>query len=325
MPTVVNDVAHKALIVAARLRGYPNQQVSKEPAVPIRAIKSIHDLSATERAMLELLCQGVTGRELASRLGYKDGTARVYLHTLYKRIGVHNKTAAARWYSEQREGVHEIAETPIVPTSMGAFATLYGLDRTLGAKSVFLGPHALGDSAMPKKPNPVTRHQDHKMAHETRALWDSFVAGQFDVGKRAFDQGMMASFFVSAHEGAILLAAHLAMGGYSASAQRARKEIMLKRSAKIGAGELEIEALTAISAAIDGKKKGACDRLVEIGDTARKKGNGALEQLVLVALIHLYRAQEANDKAEVVIGSLWGLAQRAANKWGDAGNAYMPR
>ncbi|MCA2998450.1 MAG: hypothetical protein ING75_07585 [Rhodocyclaceae bacterium] len=289
-----------------------------------KKVETIHDLKPTEVAMLELLSRGTRGREVAASLGYKEGTARVYLHAMYKRIGVNNKTAAATWYSDRRDGRTQRETIPIVPATMAAFALQHGLHQALGATSVFLGPHSLGETAAPTKPTLVGQPQNAKMMQKTRELWNSFVAGRFEVGKSAFDQAIMAQLFVSEPEGVILLAAHLASGGYSVSAQLARKEIRLKRSAKICASDLEIEALTAMSAAADGKKRGACDRLVEIGDAARKKRNGHLEQLVLVALFHLYRAQGANDKAEAVISTLFNLAKQAAKKWSDAGNAYMP-
>ncbi|MCA3064428.1 MAG: helix-turn-helix transcriptional regulator, partial [Rhodocyclaceae bacterium] len=60
--------------------------------------KTIPPLSDTDRKMLELLLKGSSGRTIAQRLGYKEGTTRVYLHSLYKRIGVNNKTSAVTWY-----------------------------------------------------------------------------------------------------------------------------------------------------------------------------------------------------------------------------------
>ncbi len=86
-----------------------------------------------------------------------------------------------------------------------------------------------------------------------------------------------------------------------------------------------MEALTVMSAVVDGKKKtAACDRLVKISEAANKNREHLIHQLLLVALFHVYRVQGANDKAEVVIGMLWGLAQQGANKWSWAGNAYLP-
>ena len=60
--------------------------------------QALASLSNTDRKMLELLLKGASGRTIAQTLGYKDGTTRVYLHALYKRLGVRNKTNAVTWY-----------------------------------------------------------------------------------------------------------------------------------------------------------------------------------------------------------------------------------
>jgi DNA-binding CsgD family transcriptional regulator len=61
-------------------------------------IHSLASLPNTDRKLLELILKGSSGRAIAQSLGYKEGTTRVYLHSLYKRIGVKSKTSAgAAW------------------------------------------------------------------------------------------------------------------------------------------------------------------------------------------------------------------------------------
>src|SRR5689334_19293688 len=57
-------------------------------------------IALTERdvKMLELLAQGDPSKEIARKLGYRAGTMRVYLHDLYRKLHVSNKTAAVVWY-----------------------------------------------------------------------------------------------------------------------------------------------------------------------------------------------------------------------------------
>ena len=45
-------------------------------------------LNAKGERMLELLAQGASNRLVAKRMGHTEGTMRVYLHNLYKKIGV---------------------------------------------------------------------------------------------------------------------------------------------------------------------------------------------------------------------------------------------
>ena len=50
------------------------------------------EINDRDRQMLELLAQGASNRSIADSLGYREGTMRVYLHGLYKKLGVGNKT-----------------------------------------------------------------------------------------------------------------------------------------------------------------------------------------------------------------------------------------
>jgi DNA-binding NarL/FixJ family response regulator len=55
-------------------------------------------MDAKSERMLELLAEGSPSRVIARQMGYQEGTMRVYLHKLYKKIGVANKTEAVIWY-----------------------------------------------------------------------------------------------------------------------------------------------------------------------------------------------------------------------------------
>jgi DNA-binding NarL/FixJ family response regulator len=56
------------------------------------------NLTPRDTRMLAMLAKGKSSREIAAALEYTDGTIRVYLHQLYKKIRVNNKTQAAVWY-----------------------------------------------------------------------------------------------------------------------------------------------------------------------------------------------------------------------------------
>ena len=56
------------------------------------------ELSPRDRSMLELLSLGISNKAIAAKLGYQHGTTRVYLHALYRKLGVASKTAAVVWY-----------------------------------------------------------------------------------------------------------------------------------------------------------------------------------------------------------------------------------
>ena len=61
-------------------------------------------LTTRERAVVALVTQGMRNREIASELGITEGTVKVYLHRIYDRLGVGNRTELALWARDQ-EGV----------------------------------------------------------------------------------------------------------------------------------------------------------------------------------------------------------------------------
>jgi two-component system nitrate/nitrite response regulator NarP len=52
-------------------------------------------LAPREREIAELVAQGMRNREIAERLSMSEGTVKVYLHGVYQKLGVENRTALA--------------------------------------------------------------------------------------------------------------------------------------------------------------------------------------------------------------------------------------
>jgi DNA-binding NarL/FixJ family response regulator len=70
-------------------------------------------MDARSERMLELLSEGASARIIAKKLGYSEGTMRVYLHNLYRAIGVRNKTEAVIWHLQRtRSGAPSAATLP---------------------------------------------------------------------------------------------------------------------------------------------------------------------------------------------------------------------
>src|SRR3954466_10672574 len=103
----------------------------------IRMTKDI-GLDPRSERMLELLSKGGWSRELAEKLGYQEGTMRVYLHHLYKKIGVANKTEAVIWWLKRANGhaapavEARLVEVPITDDLFGDMALREGLLAALG-------------------------------------------------------------------------------------------------------------------------------------------------------------------------------------------------
>ncbi len=52
-------------------------------------------LTPRERELVELVRQGLRNRDIASQLGVTEGTVKVYLHAIFDKVGVDNRTELA--------------------------------------------------------------------------------------------------------------------------------------------------------------------------------------------------------------------------------------
>ena len=55
----------------------------------------LSSLTARERAIAGLIAKGRRNREIADELGITEGTVKVYLHNIYQKVGVSNRTELA--------------------------------------------------------------------------------------------------------------------------------------------------------------------------------------------------------------------------------------
>ena len=54
-----------------------------------------HDLTTRERQIILVLSDGVTNKEIGRRLRLAEGTVKVHLHHIYRKLGITNRTALA--------------------------------------------------------------------------------------------------------------------------------------------------------------------------------------------------------------------------------------
>jgi two-component system nitrate/nitrite response regulator NarP len=52
-------------------------------------------LTPRERELVELVRQGLRNRDIATQLGVTEGTVKVYLHAIFDKVGVDNRTELA--------------------------------------------------------------------------------------------------------------------------------------------------------------------------------------------------------------------------------------
>src|SRR5215217_1017889 len=65
----------------------------------------IGDLSARGREVLEMVVEGLSNAEIAGRLYLSESTIKQHLRTVYKVLGVHNRTEAAKTMRDHAAGV----------------------------------------------------------------------------------------------------------------------------------------------------------------------------------------------------------------------------
>jgi DNA-binding NarL/FixJ family response regulator len=65
----------------------------------------IGDLSARQREILEMVVEGLSNAEIAGRLYLSESTIKQHLRAVYKELGVHNRTEAAKTMRDAARGV----------------------------------------------------------------------------------------------------------------------------------------------------------------------------------------------------------------------------
>jgi DNA-binding CsgD family transcriptional regulator len=58
-------------------------------------IAQLSALSYRERQVTDLACDGLSNKAIANRLGLSEGTVKIHLHKIYKRLGVRSRNALA--------------------------------------------------------------------------------------------------------------------------------------------------------------------------------------------------------------------------------------
>jgi two-component system nitrate/nitrite response regulator NarL len=92
-----SDPAH--LFECIELVGKGQRWVDPEIAERTRQAKErasqAPSLTKRERELIELVRQGLRNRDIAARLGVTEGTVKVYLHAIFDKLGVDNRTELA--------------------------------------------------------------------------------------------------------------------------------------------------------------------------------------------------------------------------------------
>ena len=64
---------------------------------------SAETLSAREKQLAKLVFQAKSNKEIASDLHLAEGTIKEYLHTIFRKLGVKNRTELALWIAQRQQ------------------------------------------------------------------------------------------------------------------------------------------------------------------------------------------------------------------------------
>jgi DNA-binding CsgD family transcriptional regulator len=262
-------------------------------------------------------------------MGYSEGTTRVYLHNLYKVLGVRNKTEAVIWLLTRRHQgeVAAVSPPPAPPAtsleeSPAALAAREGLAAMMGAMATFVGPFSRAwEAQATHKGGTIDAKTQDRRAH-ARLLWNSLLRGDFAVGKAMHDDGHLDELAYRAPSEALVVALLLLLGGYTRAGDALVGHLEGRRKATAGLTAKESQLLRAAVQAIDSTEDAAITPLYH---QASENSVPALKHLAIAALFHVYRARRDAERAGQAALALWSEADAARRELEAAGVKPLPR
>lgn len=270
-------------------------------------------LDTRSQRMLELLAQGAGSKLIAKELGYQDGTMRVYLHNLYRKIGVANKTEAVIWYLK-RGAPERSAEPAAAPLRrgddlVGDMALAEGLHDTLGVMGNYLGPWGRVWEVGARLSGDEGDSESDSRRGRSRALWNALLKGDFAFGKATYDVDEGYATLSGAASDGVVLAALLAAGGYSHAAHQLASKLTDRRRSRPTVAAREAALLDTVFEAFEGRTPGP--GLARLQKATEGTAQAPLRQLAMVLLFHAARARRDLDRARQVANALWAEAESA--------------
>lgn len=267
-------------------------------------------LTARDRRILEQVAAGADSAGIAAALDLTPGTVRVYLHFLYRKLGVRNRTEAALWFLDASG-----REAPAAPVPGPAPRALHGtfgdaalatnLLAALGVMESFLGPFSrvweAGAFARGAAPPPGPQ------VAASRRLWQALLRGDFAYAKRLHDEPEAAERdLLGQPDEAALVASMLWLGGYTEAGRRAARA--LDRRTKAMQTTRNQQALVAACREVAHGRPGqaALQRVA-----TATSGSGAVRALAMVLLFHAHRLRRDAPAARHAADALWAAAEAA--------------
>ena len=266
--------------------------------------------------MLELLATGAGSRHIAKEMGYQEGTMRVYLHNLYRKLGVANKTEAVVWYlhragtSVPRENVPAsvaVASPRAGEDLFGEMALDESLYSALGVMGAFVGPFGrvweVGARLGGEEVDPGQAGRRNR----ARSLWNALLQSDFARAKAMYDADDGVAMWLEAPTDAVLYVALLAIGGYSDAARHFAARLTDRRRSYGHLPPRDATLLRTLFEALEGDEPA----VARLAKSAEGSGPAAPRQLAQLLLFHVHRSRRDGERARQVANALWAEAEAA--------------
>jgi DNA-binding CsgD family transcriptional regulator len=271
------------------------------------------EINDRDRQMLELLAEGASNRVVADRLGYREGTMRVYLHGLYRKLGVANKTSAVIWYFDRLKeegraaGAAGDGEAIASEESFGDVAWRDTPLAALGAMSMFLGAYGRLWEVANRLKGAAADPKADRRRWQSRQLFEALLRGDVAYGKRLYDEDQLARLLVDSPADAVLLACLLRIGGYTRAAERVHAQLARRRKGRPGLSTKEFALVTALREAFDGGIEGSLAGLYRLATENSSKPFP--RHAAMVSLYWGYRSLKDRERAVATANALFAEAE----------------
>jgi DNA-binding CsgD family transcriptional regulator len=270
-----------------------------------------------ELKMLELLAQGGTSRSMALNMGFKEGTMRVYMHHLYRKLGVNSKTRAVTWYlanvSRDVDGSPEdtaMLRGPGGEETFGDMALRTNLLASLGVMSMFIGAYGrMWEVATRLKGSVVDKPTD-LTRRTSRQLWEALLAGDFAFGKRLYDRGVAPKLFIDSPSDCLLVAIMLLIGGYTNAADQVIIQLKRREKGRLGVSASEHKMIRVLRDAVNPHGGNSDHALASLYQMAKENtSQPVFKHAVMTSLFYVYRDRPDLDRARGTANAIWAEAE----------------
>ena len=274
-------------------------------------------ISAKDLKILELIAQGGTSKSMAQSLGFKEGTMRVYMHHLYKKLGVNSKTRAVTWYlaNANRDVDGSKQETapargPAGEETFGDMALRTHLLASLGVMSMFFGAYGRMWEVATRLKGGVVDAGTDQIRRTSRQLWEALLAGDFAQGKRLYDRGVTPKLFVDSPPDCLLVAIMLLIGGYSNAADQVIIQLKRREKGRLGISGNEYKMIRALRDALDPQSGNGDNALASLYHLAAENtSQPVFKHVVMTSLFYVYMERQDLERARGTANAIWAEAE----------------